>query len=53
MPDTETKVDYIAVGDQKGGVFDTMVIPREVSEEEVVYYYENIQKGGDEVLPDF
>ena len=54
MSFTETKVDYITVGEQTGSVFDSMVVPRELSAEEVEYYYTNIiRNGGDEVLPEF
>jgi hypothetical protein len=38
----------------RGSVFDTIVVPRELSVDEIEYYYENINaKGGDEVLPIF
>jgi len=39
---------------QKGSksIFDTVVLPRAVSEDEITYYYDNVLKGGDEVLPD-
>ncbi|MCP3683497.1 MAG: hypothetical protein GY861_12490 [bacterium] len=54
MADTETKVDYITVGEQTASVFDSTVVPRELSAEEIAYYYDNVnRKGGDEVLPDF
>lgn len=33
-------------------IFDTIVLPRAVTEEEIEYYYDDVLKGGDEVLPD-
>lgn len=37
----------------EGSLFDSIALPRALSLEEIEYYYDNILKGGDEVLPDF
>ena len=40
------------VQDGPKSIFDTVVLPRAVTQEEIEYYYDNVLKGGDEVLPD-
>jgi hypothetical protein len=40
------------VQDGPKSIFDTIVLPRAVTQEEIEYYYDNVLKGGDEVLPD-
>jgi hypothetical protein len=36
----------------EGSFFDSLVLPRSLSSE-IGYYYDNVLRGGDEVLPDF
>jgi PKD repeat protein len=37
----------------EGSIFDTLVLPRTLTAEEVEYYYDNVLRGGGEVLPEF
>jgi hypothetical protein len=50
IEDYGTACRLIAVA--QGSFFDAMVLPRALNAE-ITYYYDNVLRGGDEVLPDF
>ncbi len=51
IEDYGTAFRTIAVAE--GSLFDSLALPRALTTEEIEYYYENVLRGGREVLPEF